>query len=150
MYCKDCKFYKFDRTDQILDEKIDGSEVIKKIKRGKCSNSNLRYSYELEDESQLIYCDSEDWSAYLYVGEMFGCVHFKEKENIQKLLSNINKDLNILFDVVKHYKRIYEDKWINKDRYNSYQAMLMRMECNQLVYDCKKLLNEIEIHESKI
>jgi hypothetical protein len=130
-----------------MDEQI--YEVKMKIKRGKCLNENLKYGWQLEHESQLIYVDSEDWSADLYVGELFGCIHFKEKENIQKLLSDINRDLNILFDVVKHYKRIYEDKWINKGRYNSHQAMLMRMECDQLVYDCKMLLKEIEIHESK-
>ena len=65
-------------------------------------------------------------------------------QRLVKLLSNINADLNILFNVVKHYKRIYEDKWFNKGRYNSHQAMLMRMECDQLVYDCKNLLEVIE------
>jgi len=147
MYCKDCKFYKFDRTDQILDEEL--YRVDKEFNRGTCHNKNLRFGWELENESQLIYHDSDDYSAHMFVGELFGCVHFKEKENIQKLLSNINTDLNILFDVVKHYKRIYEDKWINKGRYNSYQAMLMRMECDQLVHDCKMLLLEIEIHEAR-
>lgn len=77
MYCKDCKFYKYDRTDEIMDE--DYYEVKMKIKRGKCLNENLRYGWQLENESQLIYVDSEDWSADLYVGELFGCVHFKEK-----------------------------------------------------------------------
>ena len=142
MYCKDCKFYKYDRTDEIIDE--DTYEVLKEIKRGTCNNSNLRFAFELEDESQLIYHDSENYSAGLYVGELFGCVHFKEKDNMQKLLSNINADLNILFNVVKHYKRIYENKLVNKGRYNSHHAMLIRMECDQLVYDCKNLLEVIE------
>lgn len=78
MYCKDCKFYKYDRTDKIIYEKIDGSEVIKNIKRGTCSNENIRDAWELENSGQLIYHESEDYSAALYVGEMFGCVHFKE------------------------------------------------------------------------
>lgn len=81
MYCKNCKFYKYERTDEIIDEKIDGSEVIKKIKRGTCSNKNIRYAWELENDYQLIYHDSEDcYKAFLYVGELFGCVHFKEVE----------------------------------------------------------------------
>ncbi|CAB4157660.1 hypothetical protein UFOVP683_38 [uncultured Caudovirales phage] len=78
MYCKDCKFYKYDRTDNIMDEQI--YEVKMKIKRGKCLNENLKYGWQLENESQLIYVDSEDWSADLYVGELFGCVHFEEGE----------------------------------------------------------------------
>ena len=78
MYCKDCKFYKYDRTDEIMDE--DYYKVKMTIKRGKCLNENLRYGWQLEHESQLIYNDSEDWSANLYVGEMFGCVHFKKEE----------------------------------------------------------------------
>jgi len=60
MYCKDCKFYKYDRTDDIMDEQI--YEVKMEIKRGKCLNENLRYGWQLENESQLIYVDSEDWS----------------------------------------------------------------------------------------
>ena len=78
MYCKDCMFYEYDGTDEIIDEET--NEVIKKIKRGKCHNSNLRYYWKLENTDQLIYHDSEGYSAALYVGEMFGCVHFKEKE----------------------------------------------------------------------
>jgi hypothetical protein len=147
MYCKDCKFYKFDRTDQILDKEL--YRVEKEFNRGKCLNENLRYGWQLEHESQLIYVDSEDWSANLYVGELFGCVHYKEQEDIQKLLRSINADLNILFGAVKDYKRIYEDKWINKSKYNSLQIMLIRMECDQLVHDCKMLLEEIEIHEAR-
>ena len=78
MYCKDCKFYKYDKTDEIIDEKT--YEVIKKIKRGTCSNGNIRFGWELENTDQLIYHDMDDYKAYLYVGEMFGCVHFKEKK----------------------------------------------------------------------
>ena len=78
MYCKDCKFYEYDRTDEISDEEY--YEVKMKTKRGKCLNENLRYDWQLENPSQLIYHDSEDWSAYLYVGQLFGCIHFKEKE----------------------------------------------------------------------
>lgn len=78
MYCKNCRFYKYARTDEIIDEAT--YKVIKDIKRGKCKNINLRYAWKLENESQLIYYDSEDYSAYLYVGELFGCVHFKEIE----------------------------------------------------------------------
>lgn len=147
MYCKDCKFYKYDRTDDIIDEKT--YEVIKEIKRGTCNNSNLRYAWELEDESQLMYHDSVNYSAALYVGELFGCVHFKEKQPIQSLLRNIEIDLKCLFKTIKNYKRISEDKWINKDKYNSYHFPYVRMECDQLVHDCKMLLEEIEIHETR-
>ena len=138
MYCKDCKFYKKDSIEE--------SGII----RGECNNNKLQYTDELKKDDELIYYDADDYHAALYVGELFGCIHFKEKENIQKLLRSINADLNILFGAVKHYKRIYEDKWINKSKYNSSQIMLMRMECDQLVHDCKKLLEEIEINESKI
>ena len=78
MYCKDCKFYKYDRTDEIIDKET--YEVIKKIKRGTCSNDNIRYDWNIENTDQLIYHDMEDYMAYLYVGEMFGCVHFMDKE----------------------------------------------------------------------
>ena len=128
MYCKDCKFYKYDRTDEIMDE--DYYEVKMEIKRGKCLNENLKYGWQLEHESQLIYVDSEDWSADLYVGELFGCVHFKEKEDIQKLLKDTETDFIALFSVVSRWKEI-------------------SIECDQLVYDCKKLFEEIEIDESK-
>ena len=77
MYCKDCKFYKEGDIDQIFD--VDDLKVIKKVIRGECTNSNLRYDYKLRNDNELIYHDSEDWSAYLYVGQLFGCVHFEEK-----------------------------------------------------------------------
>jgi len=147
MYCKDCKFYKYDRTDEIWDE--DSYQVKMTIKRGKCLNENLRYGWQLENESQLIYQDSEDWSANLYVGEMFGCVHFKRKEGIQKLLKDIEEDFKALYSVLNTWKEISEIKWKKKKGLNINQTMFMRRECDQLVYDCKKLLEEIEIHESK-
>ena len=79
MYCKDCKYYKYDREDQIADENY--YKVKFKIKRGKCYNENLRYGYELENESQLIFLDSDDYAADLYVGELFGCVHYEGVNN---------------------------------------------------------------------
>lgn len=137
MYCKDCKFYKYDRVEY------------NNLTRGECLNSKFKFSFELESEDELIYHDSENYSAGFYVGEMFGCVHFKEKEPIQSLLRNIEVDLRCLFGVIKNYKRISEDKWLNKDKYNSYHFPYVRMECDQLVHDCKMLLEEIEINESK-
>jgi len=78
MYCKDCKFYKFDQIDNLFDEMYYEIKMI--LKRGKCLNPNLKYGYELSNKSELIYYDSMDYSAHLYVGELFGCVHFKEKK----------------------------------------------------------------------
>ena len=79
MYCKDCKYYKYDRANQIADENY--YKVKFKIKRGECYNENLRYGYELENESQLIYLDTDDYAADLYVGELFGCVHYEGVNN---------------------------------------------------------------------
>lgn len=70
MYCKDCKFYK---TTEIIDKKI------YKLENGSCHNENLKYGWELENESQLIYHDLEDYSAAINVGKLFGCVHFKKR-----------------------------------------------------------------------
>lgn len=78
MYCKDCKFYKYEETDSIIDEVT--YKVIKDINKGICINNNIRYAWQLANDSQLIYHDIEDYKAYLYVGELFGCVHFKELE----------------------------------------------------------------------
>ena len=137
MYCKDCKYYKYDRVEH------------NNITRGYCLSSKFQFSFELESEDGLIYHDSEDYSAGLYVGELFGCVHFKKKEDIQNLLGKIETDFRALFSVVNRWKEISEDKWINKNKFNSHQSMFIRMECDQLVYDCEKLLEEIEINESK-
>lgn len=68
MYCKNCKFYKVDRVEY------------NNLTRGECLNSKFKFSFELESEDELIYHDSEGYSAGFYVGEMFGCVHFKEIE----------------------------------------------------------------------
>lgn len=147
MYCKDCKFYKYDRTDEISDENY--YNVKFKIKRGKCYNENLRYGYELENESQLIYLDSDDYAASLYVGELFGCVHFKEKKDIQKLCANIEFDFKCLYSVLNRWKEIFLNKHINKDRFNQFQLSHIKSECDQFVHDCKMLLEEIEIHETR-
>lgn len=77
MYCKDCKYWKFDRVDEILDGKY---KVVEEFKRGECLNKNLRFGWGIENESQLIYHDSDDYSAYMFVGELFGCVHYKKIE----------------------------------------------------------------------
>lgn len=79
MYCKDCKYYKFDRVDEILDEEL--YRVEKEMRRGICLNKNIRFGWELENESQLIYHDSDDYTAYLFVGELFGCVHYEKVNN---------------------------------------------------------------------
>ena len=136
MYCKNCKFFKIDRVEH------------NNITRGYCLSSKFKFSFELESEDGLIYHDCEDYSAGLYVGEFFGCVHFKEKEDIQKLLGKIETDFRALFSVVSRWKEISQDKWINKNKFNSHQYMFMKLECDQFVHDCLKLLEEIEIHES--
>ena len=102
-----------------------------------------------QEEDEFVYYDSEFYKGGFYVGELFGCLHFKKKEDIQNLLGKIETDFRALFSVVNRWKEISQDKWINKNKFNSHQSMFMRMECDQLVYDCKKLLEEIEIHESK-
>ena len=137
MYCKDCKFYKYDRVEH------------NNINRGYCLSSKFKFSFELESEDGLIYHDCEDYSAGLYVGELFGCVHFKKKEGIGKLLKDIETDFRALYSVLNTWKEISEIKWKKKNKLNINQVMFMRMECDQLVYDCEKLLEEIEIHESK-
>ena len=147
MYCKDCKYYKKDRIDEIWDDNY--SKVLKEIVRGECYNEKFRFDYNLKEEDEFVYYDSEFYKGGFYVGELFGCVHFKEKEDIQKLYATIEKDFKCLNSVLNRWKEISEDKWINKNKFNSHQSMFMRMECDQLVYDCKKLLEEIEIHESK-
>jgi hypothetical protein len=76
MHCKDCIYYKKDGNHQIWDE--DYQKVIRKIEVGKCLNPKIRYNHKIQDDDELIYHDSEDYSAYLYVGKFFGCVHFKE------------------------------------------------------------------------
>ena len=147
MYCKDCKFYKKDGIDEIWDDNY--SKVLKEIVRGECYNEKFRFDYNLKEEDEFVYYDSEFYKGGFYVGELFGCLHFKKKEDIQNLLGKIETDFRALFSVVNRWKEISQDKWINKNKFNSHQSMFMRMECDQLVYDCKKLLEEIEIHESK-
>lgn len=63
MYCKNCKFYKYDRVEY------------NNLTRGECLNSKFKFSFELESEDELIYHDSESFSAGFYVKELFGCVH---------------------------------------------------------------------------
>lgn len=65
MYCKDCFYFKKDRDE--------GNGLF----RGECSNKKFRFDYELINEDELIYHDSEGYSAGFYVGELFGCIHFK-------------------------------------------------------------------------
>ena len=137
MYCKDCKFYKKNGIQE------------NKIIPGECINDKLRYADELESDDELAYYDAEDYYAGLIVGELFGCVHFKEKEDIQKLYATIEKDFKCLNSVLNRWKEISEDKWINKSKFNSHQYMFMKLECDQFVHDCLKLLEEIEINESK-
>lgn len=135
MYCKNCKFYKVDRVEY------------NNLTRGECLNSKFKFSFELESEDELIYHDSENYSAGLYVGELFGCVHFKEKQDIQKLYANIEENFKCLDSVLNRWKEISGDKWINKSKFNSHQFAFIKMECDQFVHDCKMLLEEIEIHE---
>lgn len=137
MYCKDCKFYKYDRVEY------------NNLTRGECLNSKLLFSFKLESEDELIYHDSENYSAGFYVGELFGCVHFKEKQDIQKLYAAIEEDFRCLTSAVKIWKQISEDKWVNKSKFNSHRFAFIKMECDQFVYDCKMLLEEIEIHETR-
>lgn len=76
MYCKDCKFYKFYREEDIWDDS-NFTKTGKTIKLGECTNKKIRYTDQMENDDELIYYDSEDYSAALYVGELFGCVHFE-------------------------------------------------------------------------
>jgi hypothetical protein len=78
MYCKDCKFYKKDGIDEIWDDNY--SKVLKEIVRGECYNEKFRFDYNLKEEDEFVYYDSEFYKGGFYVGELFGCVHFKEIE----------------------------------------------------------------------
>ena len=147
MYCKDCKFYKYDSIDEIWNDNY--SKVLKEIVRGECYNEKFRFDYNLKEDDEFVYYDSEFYKGGFYVGEEFGCIHFKRKEGIQKLLKDIETDFKALYSVLNIWKEISEIKWKKKNKLNINQTMFMRRECDQLVYDCKKLLEEIEIHESK-
>lgn len=50
---------------------------------GECSSDKLFYgsgmSLNQEDNDGLCYGDAEMYSAFLYTGESFGCVHFRTK-----------------------------------------------------------------------
>jgi len=69
--CKNCKFFKKDSIYEGL---------------GKCRHPKLKYTCwpenidKEEKKNMLIYCDSEMYGAELYVGEEFGCIHFKPKK----------------------------------------------------------------------
>ena len=75
MYCKDCKW--FTGGGKILKSYKD--KIILDIKFGRCDNmTKLANNIDMESDDQLTY--DNDFENNLLVGELFGCVHFKEKE----------------------------------------------------------------------
>ena len=68
--CKNCKYFKYTN---------DGYHP---TYQGECENSHFTYTGDGENvlEDGLGYWDYESYSAGFNVGEKFGCVHFKRKE----------------------------------------------------------------------
>jgi len=73
MNCKDCKYYNPPEDD-----------FDKKLCRGKCTSEKFVYNVDMDFEKdyplgdRLEYWDSESYSAGFYVGENFGCKHYKK------------------------------------------------------------------------
>ena len=69
--CLNCKFWERVTTRA-------GRDLI-----GKCNCPKMVYvgddGIDKIDDDGLGYADAEDYSAYLYVGGLFGCIHFTEK-----------------------------------------------------------------------
>ena len=71
MYCKNCKH--FEKTD--IGEPTQGD-----CDSDKFYYSDDRYTGEVKKfDDKLEYWDYEGYSAGVYVGENFGCIHFKKK-----------------------------------------------------------------------
>ncbi len=71
----------------------DDFEVLdtKQSKFGNCECEKLDYSYPCDEtdfndssnkqaSDMLFYADSEDYNAFFWTGEDFGCIHYREKE----------------------------------------------------------------------
>lgn len=78
MNCKDCMYYQ------------ENTERYERKQYGKCCNEKFIYDSWLNDNEEdevrknndcLLYADYEGYSASFEVGENFGCVHFKRREN---------------------------------------------------------------------
>ena len=68
--CKNCKFYK-----------APGDTLTNENDRGTCNCDKLAEIDETEGklDDRLAYTDYEGYASYLWVGENFGCIHFKSK-----------------------------------------------------------------------
>ena len=68
--CKNCEYFKYTNLD--FHPKYQGD----------CSNPNFIYTGDGEEVTinGLGYWDYESYDAGFNVGEEFGCIHFKEKE----------------------------------------------------------------------
>lgn len=72
--CKDCKYFqKFEAEYECLPDKD----------MGKCLSGKILYERDVTEytDNVLVYGDSEEYWAYHSVGQNFGCIHFKEREN---------------------------------------------------------------------
>ena len=72
--CKDCKYF------------IRNDGEYNSIKYGECKSDKFIYetSYELKEKEiadKLLYMDDEWYGASFEVGEDFGCIHFKRRNN---------------------------------------------------------------------
>lgn len=98
--CKNCKYY-FKFVDK----------PYKPQKYGDCNCEKFEYeeygNYK-NIKDKLVYSDYEGYSAYFYVGEEFGCIHWKQKDE--------NTILDRMFELLKDgethtYTEIAEKVW---------------------------------------
>lgn len=75
--CKKCKYFK--RNDGKYNSKKYGECISNKFEYGTSSDYK-----DKPDTDKLLYMDYDWYSADFEVGENFGCIHFKSKENIDE------------------------------------------------------------------
>lgn len=78
MKCADCVFWK---RDEIFDWR---TETASDAPYGYCNNSKFVYTGDGDKtpEDGLGYWDCESYKAGFQTGENFGCIHFKEREDV--------------------------------------------------------------------
>jgi hypothetical protein len=62
--CKECKYY-HEPTGMLY---------------GECTNSHVRRDEEIPRHDELVYFTTDGTNVYHCVGQDFGCIHFKPKE----------------------------------------------------------------------
>lgn len=70
--CKNCKFWERNKG---YFANVNGKQ------NGTCSCNKLYYrdGHTKEESDTLVYCDHEEYDAWLNTGENFGCIHFEYK-----------------------------------------------------------------------